>query len=106
MSMSEADLPAGPHARRLLVALCFGFSIFLDTKCPVVRSPATGESRDTASERHALGLGHLVCWPLVSARLLCFVAYTAAPLGFCVYQADHILPLPCPLPAMDFRDHY
>lgn len=64
-----------------------------------------GESRDTASENRAVGLGHLV-WPLVPARLLYFVAYTAALLVFCVYQADHILPLPCPLPAMDCHELY
>ena len=52
-----------------------------------------GESRDTASENRAVGLGHLV-WPLVPARLLYFVAHTAAPLALCAYQADRTLPLP------------
>ena len=60
--MSEADLPAGPHARRLLVALCFGFSIFLDTKCPVVQEPS-----DRRVQGHSLWKA--CTWPRASCLL-------------------------------------
>lgn len=103
--MSEADLPAGLHARRLLAALCSGSTVFLGTKHPVTREPGDGSLGTQPLRVVHWARGRRV-WPLISARLLGFVTHTAALLGFCVYQADHLLPLPCPLPAVDFRDHY
>ena len=43
--MCEADLPASPHAHRLLGATCFGLVIFSLTKRLVIQEPKDGGVR-------------------------------------------------------------